>query len=157
MPNIVSQIVEVTIFKEVSGQPRFLVLKRAEEDRLYPGIWQLVTGMIEGGEGAVHAALREVREETGLVPRKFWLLPVVNSFYDPVSDVLQLCPNFAAVVDETAEPVLSREHRSSEWCTPERALLLLPWTGQRNAVEIVFERFWNETEEARLLEIPIPL
>ena len=111
------------------------------------------------GASGLRKAAEQMRVPIELVleVKKLGRLPVVNSFYDPVSDVLQLCPNFAAVVDETAEPVLSREHRSSEWCTPERALLLLPWTGQRNAVEIVFERFWNETEEARLLEIPIPL
>ena len=156
MPNIVSQIVEVTVFKERAGQPLFLILKRADNDRLYPGIWQIVTGKIEQGEGTVDAVLREVREETGLAPKKLWRIPVVNSFYDPLGDMLQLCPNFAAAVDESAEPVLSKEHRAAEWCTLERALSLLPWTGQRNAVETVFERFWNETEEAKLLEIRIP-
>jgi dATP pyrophosphohydrolase len=156
MPNIVSQIVEVTIFKKHSGRPLFLILRRAEDDRLYPGIWQIVTGMIEEGEETVQAALREVREETGLAPRKLWRLPLVNSFFDPAGDRLHLCPNFAVAVDEDAEPVLSKEHRAAEWCSLERALTLLPWTGQRNAVEMVFERFWNETDEARLLEIPIP-
>lgn len=155
MPNIVSQIVEVTVFKKRSGQALFLVLKRADNDRLYPGIWQIVTGMIEEREGTVQAALREVREETGLAPRKLWRLPIVNSFYDPAGDKLHLCPNFAVMVDEHAEPALSKEHRSAEWCTLERALMLLPWTGQRNAVETVFGRFSNETEEARLLEIPL--
>jgi len=156
MPNIVSHIVEVTVFKKSSGKPLFLVLKRAENDPLYPGIWQIVTGRIEEGEETTQAVLREVREETGLVPRKLWRLPLVNSFYEPVDDVLQLCPNFAVLVDENAAPALSTEHRASEWCALDRALSLLPWMGQRNAVQTVFDRFWNDTEEARLLEIPIP-
>jgi dATP pyrophosphohydrolase len=112
--------------------------------------------MIEEGEETIQAVLREVSEETGLVPRKLWRLPLVNSFYDPVDDVLQLCPNFAVLVDENAVPALSTEHLASEWCALARALTLLPWTGQRNAVQTVFDCFWNETEEARLLEIPIP-
>ncbi len=157
MPNIAGEIVEVTVFRRTSGKPLFLILKRAENDRLYPGIWQIVTGMIEAGERATHAALREVREETGLNPQRFWRLPIVNSFYDPAGDTLHLCSNFAVLVEENAEPLLSKEHQTSEWCSLDRALALLPWTGQRNAVQTVFERFFNETEEARLLEIPIPL
>lgn len=41
----------------------YLLLKRTERDG---GFWQPVTGLIEFGESPVEAALREVREETGL-------------------------------------------------------------------------------------------
>lgn len=156
MPNIVSRIVEVTVFKKTSARPLYLVLRRSDNDRLYPGIRQIVTGMIEPNEGAVQSVLRELKEETGLNAGRLWRLPLVNSFYDPDEDVLQLCPNFAVLVDEKAEPVLSPEHQAFEWCAVERALELLPWTGQRNAVRTVNERFATESEESRLLEIPLP-
>ncbi len=156
MPNIVSRIVEITVFKRIQREPLFLVLRRADDDRLYPGIWQIVTGMIEDGEQTTRAALRELKEETELAPLRFWRLPLVNSFFDPERDVLQMCPNFAALVAENAEPALSDEHQAFEWCPLERALMLLPWSGQRTAVQTVYERFVNETEEARLLEITLP-
>ena len=155
MPNIVSQIVEVTVFRKSEAGPQFLVLKRSAKDKLYPGIWQIVTGVIETGEKAVHAALREVSEETGLSPVKFWRLPFVNSFFDANQDLVHMCPNFAVLADPQAAPRLSKEHDSCLWCPPDEALRLLPWSGQRRAVDTVIDRFVTETEESRLLELPI--
>ncbi len=43
-----------------------LLLRRAESDG---GYWHVVAGAIEGGESALSAAERELREETGLVAR----------------------------------------------------------------------------------------
>jgi len=63
MPNIVSQIVEVTVFKTRAGQPLFLILKRADNDRLYPGIWQIVTGKIERGVVKVGEEVEILYEE----------------------------------------------------------------------------------------------
>jgi 8-oxo-dGTP diphosphatase len=154
MPNIESTIVEVCIFKTGGGGPRYLVLRRSAGDRLYPGIWQIVTGSVERGEHAVHAAVRELNEETGLAAKRLWRLPFVNSFYDPVGDRVHLCPHFAAEVEERSEPRLSVEHDAYEWCTLERAQALLPWSGQRTGVGLVHSMILRGTEESRLLEIP---
>lgn len=154
MPDIRSDIVEVCVFKNAGPEFRCLLLKRSDNDMLYPGIWQLVTGMIGEGEHAARAALREVREETGFSPARMWRLPAVNSFYEPVQNVVHVCPNFAVQVPGNAEPKLSREHSAYEWCPADRARLLLPWAGQRAAVETVRTLLAVDSEESSLLEIP---
>jgi len=154
MPKTVSQIVEVCVFRRVDGESRFLLLKRSKDEKVYPGIWQIVTGIIEENEHSVTAALREVREETGFSPHRFWRLPFVNSFYEPVRDVIHLCPHFAAEVSSSTDPVLSSEHQEYQWCSYEQSQTLLPWSGQRTGVSIVHHHIIPGTEESRLLEIP---
>ena len=41
----------------------------------------MVSGGIEQGETATAAALREIREETGLSPSTFYLADAVETFY----------------------------------------------------------------------------
>ena len=47
-----------------------LALRRGPHGR-NAGSWETVHGTIEPGETPVQASLRELREETGLVPEKF--------------------------------------------------------------------------------------
>ncbi|HSJ54693.1 MAG TPA: NUDIX domain-containing protein, partial [Anaerolineae bacterium] len=49
---------------------RILLLRRAGEH--LPGLWSQVAGGIESGERGWQAALRELAEETGLVPLDFF-------------------------------------------------------------------------------------
>ena len=152
MPIIACKIIEVCIFKFERDQPWYLLLHRSKDEKIYPGIWQFVSGSIEGNESAVDAALRELSEETGISPKAFWVVPHVNMFYDPGYDAVNLSPLFAAQVEGGAEPILSAEHRTHEWMCYDEARRLLVWPGQRAGLDVV-QTFILGGEEAGVLTL----
>lgn len=137
---------EVCVFAGENRRPKFLILKRAPDEKIYPGLWQFVSGAIETGEKAVDAALRELHEETGFVPEAFWNVPFVNSFYDHLQDAVHLSPVFAAEVKQVQDPKLSFEHETWEWLEFPEALERLAWPGQRAALKVVLEHIVGGTE-----------
>lgn len=153
MPTIVSTTVEICVFKLLRGKPRYLLLKRSPKNSRYPGLWQIVTGSIEPGERAIDAAMRELKEETGLQAERFWTLPRVNAFLDPDRDTIHLSPVFVARAEKDAEPRLSAEHERFVWCSNRQAVGLLPWPGQRESIGEVHRYFISRTEESQLTEI----
>lgn len=153
MPPVQSSIVEVCVFKMVNGRPQYLLLQRSQDDSLYPGIWQFVTGSLEKEEHTVAAARREVQEETGLAVKRFWVVPFVNSFYDAAHDAIQIASFFAAEVNPTNNPQLSHEHQSFAWYDVDGARLKLVWPGQRQGLLTVHEFIVNQSEAAQLTEI----
>jgi dATP pyrophosphohydrolase len=140
MPRLVSDIVDVYPFRRgPGGAVEFLLLLRAPHTRL-GGTWQAVHGGIEAGETAQQAALRELREETGLRPEALWQLERVNTFFMARDDCVMLCPGFAAEVAAAAPLRLSDEHTGSRWLSPPDAQAAFIWPGQRRAVrEIMTE------------------
>ena len=98
MTYVASEIVEASIFKMIGGQPLYLLLHRTTREKIYPGLWQFISGSIEKNEKAADAALREISEETGFIPEAFWVAPRVLSFYDAAWDSLNLVPFFAAQI-----------------------------------------------------------
>lgn len=155
MAAIVSRVVEACVFKIARAGPEYLLLKRSERDTIYPGMWQLVTGSMTDGERAIDAAMREFREETGMVAKRFWVVPFVNSFYVPVNDAIHLSPVFAMEVQEEARVTLSHEHQEYSWCSFEDAKQKLVWPGQRYAVELVHEYIVGGQEASRLLSLQV--
>ncbi len=139
MTAIACKIVEVCIFKFQEDRPYYLLLHRSKDEAIYPGIWQFVSGSIEGDEKAADAAQRELREETGFTPAGFWVVPFVNSFYDPGWDSVNLSPLFAAQVLPGDEPKLSHEHYEFGWYLFDEAVRKLVWPGQREGMRIVHE------------------
>ncbi len=153
---IVGSLVEVIVFRFMHDRPEYLLLKRSGDLSLYPNIWQIVTGWIEPGEKAFEAALREVREETGLRPARFWSVPYVGSFYDPDQDTLNLCPLFAVQVEPGVEPELSKEHTASAWVALGEAIRRVVWPGQKEGLEVFHRQIVSGGEGSDLTRIDLP-
>jgi dATP pyrophosphohydrolase len=154
VPRIVSRIVEVVVFRFGAAGPEFLLLQRAADEPVYPGVWQVVTGTVHDGESALDAARRELGEETRLGPERFWVVPHVSTFYEPRADELHQCPFFAAQVPPRAEPVLSAEHQEYRWLALPEALRLLLWPSQREGLRIAEQYVIRGEAAAAWLSVP---
>ena len=152
MSKIITNLIEAHIFRENKDGLEFLLLKRAETE-IYPGLWQMVSGKIRNGEKAFKTALREIKEETGLTPKRFWVAPNINSFYYPEEDYISMLPVFAALVNKDSKVQISREHTEYKWLKPVEAKKLLAWSGQRNSLDIILEYFTNEMSFLNFVEI----
>ncbi len=152
---IISNLVEVHLFREKDGSIEFLLLKRSEKE-IYPGLWQMVSGNVEEGEMSYQAALREIKEETGLDPEKFWIVPNVNQFYSPENDSINLLPVFAALIKGEQTVRICEEHCDWGWYTPIETKKLLTWDGQRRSVDIIVDYFTQQRSVLNLLELKIP-
>ena len=155
MTTVVSRIVEVCVFRFTGNAIEYLLLKRAQEDPLYPGIWQWVTGAILEGEKALDAAFREFREETSMRGERAWIVPHVTSFYDASHDCVHCCPLIAVQVAPGTEPVLSKEHEDYRWASHAEARRWLVWPGQRQGLDMVQQVIAAGEEGAGLLEMKL--
>jgi dATP pyrophosphohydrolase len=81
----------ITVFivrPDATGQSHeFLQLLRAP-NVIHGQTWQIVRGKVEAGESFMAAALRELREETALVPRVFYRVGTVETFYTSIGDTI---------------------------------------------------------------------
>jgi 8-oxo-dGTP pyrophosphatase MutT (NUDIX family) len=106
-----------------------LTLQRSLATRC-PTAWETVHGRIEPGESPEQAAVREVREETGLTVRRLYNV-IVQPFYLHALATVELAVVFAAFVDRTEPVVLGEEHLRFEWLAPEEALERFVWPRER--------------------------
>ncbi|MFO7524165.1 MAG: NUDIX pyrophosphatase [Ignavibacteriaceae bacterium] len=141
--NIISNLIEAHIFREMNGVIEFLLLKRSPVQYV-PNIWQMVSGKIKTGEKAFECALREIKEETGLTPGHLWVVPNVNSLYSAENDSITILPVFAAKIKFESQIQLSEEHVAYKWLSSDEAKLQLAWEGQRKSVEIINDYFVNK-------------
>jgi 8-oxo-dGTP pyrophosphatase MutT (NUDIX family) len=118
------------------GEVRILLLRRAP-GRIFPGIWQPVTGGLEAGERIIDGALRELREETGIGAdgiEVVYGLDQVNIFHADHIDMLQAEAVFAAELKPHVEATLSEEHDDQRWVTAHEALEMVLWPAYREAI-----------------------
>jgi dATP pyrophosphohydrolase len=156
MPTISSQLVEVCVFRFAENRSEYLLLRRASGDVLYPGIWQVVTGTVQQGESAIEAALRELKEETDLLPVRLWVVPYSSSFYDHTTDTINISPFFAVQVNPGMSPKLSDEHESCQWMPYTEARRHLVWPSQRIGLDMVEEFILSGEQAGKVTAVPLP-
>ena len=124
--------IDVYVIRPLRDGWRVLILQRGLDTRC-PTAWESVHGHIEPGEEPEDAAVREVREETGLEVARLYSV-TVQPFYLHRSHTVQLAVVFAAFVDEPAAVTLGAEHQRSEWLGLTEALDRFHWPREREAL-----------------------
>jgi len=104
-----------------------LVVHRSPANGAY---WHSVSGGVEDGETDEEAAVRELREETGLETS-------VEPLHRPFDYDGMHVEAFAADAPEDWEPTLDWEHDDYRWCTRDEAAELLHYPEPRALVQFV--------------------
>lgn len=142
MSGVAVRYVDVYVLRRAAEAWELLTLRRAAGTRC-PGAWEVVHGHLEAGERAPAAALRELREETGLEPDRLYNLSRVETFYRHATDEVALIPVFVAMVPAGSEPRLGPEHDAHRWRLLSLVADDLAWPRSARAVEDIARVFRN--------------
>lgn len=157
-PRVRTDLVEVLVFRRRPQGVEFLQLRRATPP--LQGSWQPVIGHVEAGETATDAAIRELREETGLDAGRAlgaWALEQVHPYFLAAHDAIVLSPRFAVEADAAFEPTLNTEHTASRWVWSSEVDASFVWPGQRLACREVMHEIVREGSLSRgWLRLKIP-
>lgn len=110
--------VAVVLLKQETGQYKVLLMKRANPPR---GAWCYIGGSIEPNEQAWEAALREIREETGITEVALFSANVCEQFYQVDRDSVWFAPVFVAYMHDSKDVVLNSEHTEFCWLDFDQA------------------------------------
>ena len=153
MDKVVVKVVDCHVVYWEADIPQFLTIKRSRGER-YPMIWQCVTGGINNNEKAYEAAIRELKEETGLYPEKIWTIDRVNNYYDPKYDKVFLIPVFGVQVNKK-DVELSSEHTDYYWGSVESVKNKMLWNQQKRGLELFHQMLIKNGKKLKLSEISI--
>ena len=135
MTEVLVRVIDAYVYSYESNKLSFLLLKRSRT-KIYEYLWQGVAGKIEKNELAWQAALRELKEETGLTAQRIFVADYVSKFYEKHGDCVNLVPVFGIEV-KNKKVSLSEEHCNFKWLSFKKAHAKLTWNGQKKGLKAV--------------------
>ena len=140
--NIQIRCIDCHVFNyDSNSNPKFLILKRAT-NKLYPNIWQCITGKIKPDEKAYKAAMREFKEETNLTIKNMWTIDHINHFFEPKINRLSIIPVFG-IESDSQDVKLSNEHSQFKWVSATEGINHLLWNEQKKGLEVFSQMLSN--------------
>jgi dATP pyrophosphohydrolase len=144
------------LIHKTSTGARYLLIRRC--GNFLTGTWQMLTGGVEQGETARAAALREIREETGLSPYALYAADAVETFYMHARNKIACVPVFVGFVKDTIVRLSPREHDAYEWLSFEEAREKLVWSEQKRIITHIHHCFiLNQPDPLLLIENEVPV
>lgn len=152
MPRIVSDIVDVYIFRRLNGRVQFLLLQR-KPDVSMANTWQAFHSQVRLGDTTLQTVKRIVGDAADLDVDTIYSADYINQFYDEGRDAVVLSPVFAVTVKAQAPVRLSAEYRDAGWFDRDDATVRLPFSGQRWAVRHIDEIMSIGEEESNIYRL----
>lgn len=138
MPQVISDIVDVYVFRRLNARVQFLLLQRRSDVAL-PHTWQAFHAQVRVGDTTLETVRESVRNLAGLNVSAIFSADYVNQFYDESRDALILAPVFAVNVNPQAPIDLADDYRDAAWFDRDEATARLPFSGQRWAIRHIDE------------------
>lgn len=152
MPRVVSDIVDVYVFRRLNARVQFLMLQRRPDVAL-PHTWQAFHSQVRVGDTTMETVRRAVFELSGLHVSQVYSADYINQFYDEGRDALVLAPVFAVNVSPQAPLDLGPDFRDAAWFDRDEATARLAFSGQRWAVRHIDEIMGLGDAEASIYRI----
>ncbi len=152
---LASDGIAVYVYRRASAGPEFLQIKRSASTGEYQESWQIVYGGIEEGETAVAAAIRELREETGLFPRVMFQVEYMEMFYFQHKDYVTVMPVFGVEVGAEDPITLNHEHTAWRWVPLAEVAGQFMWRSQREAIGVIVETLAKPGSAHKLLTVDL--
>jgi len=124
--------VQAVIFDEGNSGKQVLILKTVDfSAKRYR--WRLLKGGVNDGETETEAVKREIFEETGLKNVK--IIGKVHRYEFVFKSIKHTVSSYLVKADSTAPIKLQKEEVADcVWTTKEKALQMLHWNNERDAV-----------------------
>ena len=154
MPDIVTDIVDVYVFRRINARVQFLLIQR-RADIAMGQTWQGFHTQVDDGETTIAASRRAVRELAGLDAVAVYSADYINQFYDDSRDAIVLAPVLALTVHSSAVVHLAEEFETFAWVERDDATARLPFAGQRASVRLIDEIMSIGDEAAEIYRLPL--
>lgn len=138
MTSVVTDIVDVYVFRRLNARVQFLLLQR-RNDVPMAQTWQAFHQEIPAGMRASDAARSAVTSLAGLAIDRFYSADFINQFYDEARDAVVLAPVLAVTILDQKAVELSEDFQDAGWFDRDEATARLPFSGQRWAVRHIDE------------------
>ena len=147
--------IAVYVYRQLNGVRELLQIHRSAATGEYQHSWQTVYGGVEEGETAIQAALRELKEETNLTPRRMFQVEYIETFYMAMHDRILAMPVFGVEVATDAAITLNTEHDAFRWIPATTYESAFMFRTQREALSHLFAALDHPTAALPLLTIDL--